>query len=65
VWSRGVLGRQTSACPAYLHAVDNGVSDAAAEELVAETVAYSACASSGIAPGEFSIGYLAGWSERT
>jgi antirestriction protein ArdC len=39
--------------------------DAAAEELVAETVAYSVCASSGIDPGEFSISYLAGWSERT
>ena len=39
--------------------------DAAAEELVAETTAYSVCASSGIAPGEFSISYLAGWSERT
>ena len=39
--------------------------DAAAGELVAETVAYSVCASSGVAPGEFSISYLAGWSERT
>jgi hypothetical protein len=39
--------------------------DHAAEELVAETVAYSVCASSGIEPGEFSISYLAGWSERT
>jgi len=39
--------------------------DAAAEELVAETTAYSVCASSGIDPGEFSINYLAGWSERT
>jgi hypothetical protein len=39
--------------------------DAAAEELVAETTAYSVCASSGIEPGEFSITYLAGWSERT
>ena len=39
--------------------------DAAAEELVAETIAYSVCASSGIDPGEFSITYLAGWSERT
>jgi antirestriction protein ArdC len=39
--------------------------DAAAEELVAETIAYSVCASSGVAPGEFSISYLAGWSERT
>ena len=39
--------------------------DAAAEELVAETTAYSVCASSGIDPGEFSISYLAGWSERT
>src|SRR4051794_14063782 len=39
--------------------------DAAAEELVAETVAYSVCASSGIEPGEFSISYLAGWSEQT
>jgi hypothetical protein len=39
--------------------------DAAAEELVAETTAYSVCASSGIDPGEYSIAYLAGWSERT
>jgi antirestriction protein ArdC len=39
--------------------------DAAAEELVAETTAYSVCASSGIDPGEFSITYLAGWSEQT
>jgi hypothetical protein len=39
--------------------------DCAAEELVAETVAYSVCASSGIDPGEFSISYLAGWSEQT
>jgi antirestriction protein ArdC len=39
--------------------------DAAAEELVAETTAYSVCASSGIDPGEFSITYLASWSERT
>jgi len=39
--------------------------DAAAEELVAETTAYSVCSSSGIEPGEFSISYLAGWSERT
>ncbi len=39
--------------------------DAAAEELVAETTAYSVCSSSGIDPGEFSISYLAGWSERT
>jgi antirestriction protein ArdC len=39
--------------------------DQAAEELVAETTAYSVCASSGIDPGEFSITYLAGWSERT
>ena len=38
--------------------------DAAAEELVAETIAYSVCASSGIDPGEFSISYLAGWSEQ-
>jgi antirestriction protein ArdC len=37
----------------------------AAEELVIETVAYSVCASSGIDPGEFSISYLAGWSEQT
>ena len=28
-------------------------------------VAYSVCASSGIDPGEFSITYLAGWSEHT
>ena len=39
--------------------------DTAAEELVAETTAYSVCASAGIDPGEFSITYLAGWSERT
>ena len=39
--------------------------DHAAEELVAETTAYSVCASSRIDPGEFSISYLAGWSERT
>lgn len=39
--------------------------DAAAEELGAETVAYSVCSSKGIDPGEFSISYLAGWSERT
>jgi hypothetical protein len=39
--------------------------DPATEELVAETTAYSVCASSGIDPGEFSISYLAGWSERT
>jgi hypothetical protein len=39
--------------------------DAAAEELVAETTAYSVCASSGIDPGEYSIAYLAGWSEST
>jgi hypothetical protein len=39
--------------------------DTAAEELVAETVAYSVCASSGIDPGAFSITYLAGWSEQT
>jgi antirestriction protein ArdC len=39
--------------------------DQAAEELVAETTAYSVCASSGIDPGEFSISYLAGWSEQT
>jgi antirestriction protein ArdC len=39
--------------------------DQAAGELVAETVAYSVCASSGIDPGAFSIGYLAGWSEQT
>ena len=32
---------------------------------MAETVAYSVCGSSGIDPGEFSISYLAGWSERT
>jgi hypothetical protein len=38
--------------------------DAAVEELVAES-AYSVCASSGIEPGEFSITYLVGWSERT
>jgi hypothetical protein len=38
---------------------------AAAEELVAETTAYSVCSSSGIDPGEASITYLAGWSERT
>jgi hypothetical protein len=39
--------------------------DAASEELVAETTAYSVCAFSGIDPGEFSITYLAGWSEHT
>jgi antirestriction protein ArdC len=39
--------------------------DTAAEELVAETTAYSVCASSGIDPGAFSINYLAGWSEHT
>jgi hypothetical protein len=38
--------------------------DAAAEELVAETVAYSVYASSGIDPGEFLHQLLAGWSER-
>ena len=37
--------------------------DVAAEELVAETVAYSVCASSGIDPGDYSISYLASWSE--
>ena len=47
------------------HQDDDPQLDAAAEELVAETVAYSVCASSGIDPGEFSISYLAGWSERT
>ena len=30
-----------------------------------KTTAYSVCASSGIDPGEYSISYLAGWSERT
>jgi antirestriction protein ArdC len=44
---------------------DDPTLDAAAEELVAETVAYSVCASSGIDPGEFSITYLASWSEQT
>ena len=44
---------------------DDPALDAAAEELVAETIAYSVCASSGVEPGEFSISYLAGWSERT
>lgn len=39
--------------------------DEAAEELVAETTAYSVCASSGIDPGQYSISYLASWSERT
>lgn len=39
--------------------------DTAAEELVAETVAYTVCASSGIDPGEYSISYLASWSEHT
>jgi antirestriction protein ArdC len=39
--------------------------DRAAEELVAETVAYSVCASSGLDPGEFSIAYLASWSDQT
>jgi antirestriction protein ArdC len=38
--------------------------DGAAEELVAETVAYCVCASSGFDPGEYSITYLASWSER-
>src|SRR3954447_7116181 len=38
--------------------------DYAAEELVAETTAYSVCASSGIDPGGFTITYLAGWSEQ-
>jgi antirestriction protein ArdC len=37
--------------------------DHAAEELVAETTAYSVCASSGIDPGAYSITYLAGRSE--
>lgn len=39
--------------------------DAAAEELVAETIAYCVCASSGFDPGDYSITYLASWSERT
>ena len=30
-----------------------------------KTTAYSVCASSGIDPGQYSITYLAGWSERT
>jgi hypothetical protein len=39
--------------------------DAAAEEFVAETTAYSVCASSGIDPDEFSITYWpAGASAR-
>lgn len=37
--------------------------DTAAEELVAETTAWSVCASSGIDPGQYSIAYLASWSE--
>jgi hypothetical protein len=44
---------------------DDPALDAVAEELVAETTAYSVCASAGIDPGEFSITYLASWSERT
>jgi hypothetical protein len=47
------------------HHDDDPELDHAAEELIAETVAYSVCASSGIDPGEFSISYLAGWSEHT
>jgi hypothetical protein len=47
------------------HQDDDPELDHAAEELVAETTAYSVCASSGIDPGAFSITYLAGWSERT
>jgi antirestriction protein ArdC len=38
--------------------------DGVAEELVAETVAYCVCASSVFDPGEYSITYLASWSER-
>jgi hypothetical protein len=34
-------------------------------DLVAATVTDSVCASSGIAPGELSISYLAGWSRHT
>jgi trk system potassium uptake protein TrkH len=43
---------------------DDPALDAAAEELVAETTAYSVCASAAIDPGEFSITYLASWSEH-
>ena len=39
--------------------------DYAAEELVAETTAYSVCNGSGIDPGGDSIAYLASWSEHT
>jgi N-terminal domain of anti-restriction factor ArdC len=38
--------------------------DRAAEELVAETVAYSVCASGRIDTGDYSITYLASWAER-
>ena len=44
---------------------DDPALDHAAEELVAETTAYSVCASAGIDPGAFSITYLASWSEQT
>jgi antirestriction protein ArdC len=37
--------------------------DKPAEEIVAETVAYSFCSSAGIDPGDFSITYLASWAE--
>ncbi len=46
------------------HQPDDPALDTPAEELVAETTAYTVCASSGIEPGAFSIDYLAGWSER-
>ncbi len=39
--------------------------DTATEELVAETIAYCVCASSGIDAGAYSISYLASWSEHT
>jgi len=47
------------------HQDDDPALDAAAEELVAETTAYSVCTSGGIDPGEFSITYLASWGEHT
>jgi antirestriction protein ArdC len=45
------------------HQDDDPTLDPAAEELVAETTAWSVCASSGLDPGAFSITYLASWSE--
>jgi len=44
---------------------DDPALDVASEELVAETTAYSVCASAGIDPGAFSITYLASWGEHT